>query len=199
MGEGQLRDTENDFLVLSSRHSNRDRFERWTGDTLLRAYHRLIGQRLKVSRILDPSYHVLTKQKTFIKDEEFGLTEYSDAKISVAADVLCTLFAPLLTTIPMFVLYFVSDIKIRLGIIMGFTTLFSIRYVVWPLSKSSSSSRKVTSSQQPGAVFVCKENRDFRRNVCLRSSPGCLWSSQPVMYRSMTDEQILLGMDRLNR
>ena len=60
-------------------------------------------------------------------DEEFGLTEYDDAKISVAADILCTLFAPLLTTVPMFVLYFVSDIKTRLGIIMGFTTLFSIR------------------------------------------------------------------------
>ena len=64
-----------------------------------------------------------------MKDEEFGLTEYNDAKISLAADVICTLFAPLLTTIPMFVLYFVSDIKTRLGIIMGFTILFSVRYV----------------------------------------------------------------------
>ena len=53
--------------------------------------------------------------------------EYNDAKISVAADILCILLAPLLTTIPMFVLYLVSDIKARLGIIMGFTTLFSVR------------------------------------------------------------------------
>ncbi|KAL8827199.1 MAG: hypothetical protein Q9191_003333 [Dirinaria sp. TL-2023a] len=59
-------------------------------------------------------------------DDEFGLTDYNDAKISVAADITCTLFAPLLTTVPMFVLYFVSDIRTRLGIIMGFTTLFSI-------------------------------------------------------------------------
>ena len=72
---------------------------------------------------------MLTRKKTSTKDEEFGLTDYNDAKISVAADVTCTLFAPLLTTVPMFVLYFVSDIKNRLGIIMGFTTLFSIRFV----------------------------------------------------------------------
>ena len=49
VSEGRLRDTENDFLVLSSRHSKRDRFERWTGDTFLRVYHRFIGQRFKVS------------------------------------------------------------------------------------------------------------------------------------------------------
>ena len=64
-----------------------------------------------------------------VKDEEFGLAEYDDTKISVAADITCTIVAPLLTTIPMFVLYFVADTKARLGIIMGFTTLFSIRFV----------------------------------------------------------------------
>lgn len=69
---------------------------------------------------------MLTGKQTPNKDDEFGLTDYNDAKISVAADVTCTLFAPLLTTVPMFVLYFVSDIRTRLGIIMGFTTLFSI-------------------------------------------------------------------------
>jgi hypothetical protein len=46
--EGRLRDTENDYLVMSSKHRNRDRFERWAGDTLLGLYHRLIGQRFKV-------------------------------------------------------------------------------------------------------------------------------------------------------
>ena len=60
VGEGRLRDTESDFLVLSSRHRNQDRFERWTGETLLRVYHRLIGRRFKVSRILHASYDVLT-------------------------------------------------------------------------------------------------------------------------------------------
>ena len=78
-------------------------------------------------------------QKLSVNDEELGLAEYDDAKITVAADVTCTLFAPLITTVPMFVLYFVSDVRNRLGIIMAFTTLFSIRFVVWcPAGRSGS-------------------------------------------------------------
>ncbi|KAK0509175.1 hypothetical protein JMJ35_008546 [Cladonia borealis] len=105
------RNTEVDFLVLSSKHRQRDRFERWTGDKLLSIFHRLLGKRFK---------------NTFVMDEELGVTEYRDAGISTAADIICTLLAPLLTTIPMFVLYFVKDIEKRLGIIMGFTMIFSI-------------------------------------------------------------------------
>ena len=73
---------------------------------------------------------MLTLQKTHTQDNGFGLTEYNDEKISLVADITCTLFAPLLTTIPMFVLYFVSDVRNRLGLIMAFTTLFSIWLVV---------------------------------------------------------------------
>ena len=46
---GEDTNAHNDFLVLSSKHGNRDRFERWAGDTFLSLYHRLLGQRLKVS------------------------------------------------------------------------------------------------------------------------------------------------------
>ena len=49
-GDGRTRETETDFLVLSSKHRNRDRFERWTGDTLLGIYHHLISRCSKVSR-----------------------------------------------------------------------------------------------------------------------------------------------------
>ena len=64
-----------------------------------------------------------------MKDEELGLAEYDDASISMVSDLVCTIFAPLLTTVPMFILFYVSDVKIRLGIVMGFTFLFSIRSV----------------------------------------------------------------------
>ena len=53
VSEGRLRDTESDFLVLSSKHSKKDRFENWVGTTLLRIYHRLIGKRFKAC----PSSH----------------------------------------------------------------------------------------------------------------------------------------------
>lgn len=111
-GNDQNRDR--DFVVLSSKHRHRDWFERWIGDSLLKTYHRFFGRHHK---------------RVTIKDEEHGLTDYDDTKIYRAADVVCTLLAPLLTTIPMFVLSFESGIKTRLGLIMAFTTLFSIRSV----------------------------------------------------------------------
>ena len=73
--------------------------------------------------------------KCLVRDEEIGLTEYSDAKISTAADIVCTVVAPLLVTVPMFVLSAVNDVRVRLGIIMSFTTAFSI-WQVLPLSYS---------------------------------------------------------------
>ena len=60
LGEGRLKDTENDLLVLSSKHSTRDRFECWVGDTLLRVYHRFVGRRFKVSYASPASYDLLT-------------------------------------------------------------------------------------------------------------------------------------------
>ncbi len=48
--DGRLdRDTEKDFVVLSSKHRQRDRFERWAGDTLLGVFHRLVGKHFSVS------------------------------------------------------------------------------------------------------------------------------------------------------
>ena len=63
--EGRLRDSENDFLVLSPKHRKRDRFERWAGDTFLRVYHRLIGRRFKVSRGFQGCHDVLKFVENF--------------------------------------------------------------------------------------------------------------------------------------
>ena len=80
----------------------------------------------------------------FFRELKTLLGRLVDRTRLVAADVLCTLLAPLLTIILMFVLYFVSDIKIRLSTIMRFTTMFSIRYVVWPWGPSGA--KRVISS-----------------------------------------------------
>ena len=47
-GSSGDQDSENDYVVLSSKHGNRDRFERWAGDSLLGLYHRLVGRHFKV-------------------------------------------------------------------------------------------------------------------------------------------------------
>ena len=48
LGQG-LEQIEKDYIVLSSKHQKRDRFVRWTGDTLLGLYHRHIGRHIKVN------------------------------------------------------------------------------------------------------------------------------------------------------
>ncbi len=103
-------------------------------------------------------------------DEELGVTEYKDAGISTAADIICTLLAPLLTTIPMFVLYFVKDIEKRLGIIMGFTIIFSIRFVSCLFIGDSVASNSTKSCD----VLVCKKNRSFCGDICFCGSAGCV-------------------------
>ena len=115
-------------------------------------------------------YHELIVQNTFVMDEELGVTEYRDAGISTAADIICTLLAPLLTTIPMFVLYFVKDIEKRLGIIMGFTMIFSIRFV----SCLSIIEFVASNSTKSCDVLVCKKNRSFCGDFCFCCSAGCL-------------------------
>ena len=115
-------------------------------------------------------YHELIVQNTFVMDEELGVTEYRDAGVSTAADIICTLLAPLLTTIPMFVLYFVKDIEKRLGIIMGFTMIFSIRSVSCLSIVESVASNSTKSCD----VLVCKKNRSFCCDICFCGSAGCV-------------------------
>lgn len=115
-------------------------------------------------------YHELMVQNTFAMDEELGVTEYRDAGISTAADIICTILAPLLTTIPMFVLYFVKDVEKRLGIIMGFTMIFSIRFV----SCLSIMGFVASNSTKSCDVLVCKKSRGFCSDICFCCSAGCL-------------------------
>ena len=70
----------------------------------------------------------------------------------MASDIICTIGAPLLTTIPMFVLYFVADVRKRLGIVMGFTILFSITsvYIILVLSFLCLTSAVLQCSPRPG-------------------------------------------------
>ncbi len=49
ISEDQGFHSRNDFVVLSSTHKNRDRFERWTGDTVLGVYHRFVARHFRVS------------------------------------------------------------------------------------------------------------------------------------------------------
>lgn len=71
------------------------------------------------------------KQKTVEGDEENGLVHYKDTTLSGITRVLTILVSSLLPSASIFALYFVESLINRLGVIMGFSVLFSISLAVF--------------------------------------------------------------------
>lgn len=70
-----------------------------------------------------------------IVDGDCGLVEYKETAILAAVNIVTILLASLLITVPMFILITVENVHRRLGIIMVFTSLFSIMFVVQYVSQ----------------------------------------------------------------
>jgi hypothetical protein len=63
-------------------------------------------------------------------DEEANYFEFKDATFVRAADALGSVIASLLLVVSILVLYFVTSIPVRLGIVAIFTTVFSLSLVL---------------------------------------------------------------------
>jgi hypothetical protein len=81
----------------------------WLIKLFLGPYHRLIGRRTKRS-----------------VDEDAGLFHYNDGHLQIPAHIISTLFASLLPSLSIVVLYVVDDMTKRLGLIVVFTAVFSV-------------------------------------------------------------------------
>lgn len=81
----------------------------WLIKLCLSPYHRLIGSR--------------TKQSV---NGDADLTHYDDDHLQIPAHIISTLFASLLPTLSIVVLFIVEDMAKRLGLIAVFTTVFSV-------------------------------------------------------------------------
>jgi hypothetical protein len=77
--------------------------------TLLSLYHRVCGHRFKKP-----------------VDEEAGLYEYSNSRIFRISSILATAISPLLLVLAIVVLWVVTNMAARLGIVAGFTAAFAI-------------------------------------------------------------------------
>jgi hypothetical protein len=66
-----------------------------------------------------------TAQKPVAGDVESGLTEYDDAKLTAITDFISVVVATMLPTASIFVLYSVTNMLARLGVIMAFSVVFS--------------------------------------------------------------------------
>jgi hypothetical protein len=67
------------------------------------------------------------KKKPIDEERDFGFTECNDAKLSNAVHVIVTFLSSFLVTGPIFALYFIQDMFLRLGMVMLSTTVFSVR------------------------------------------------------------------------
>jgi len=67
---------------------------------------------------------------------EAGWTEYKDSTISAAARVLKITLAAIISPASIFVLYFVTNILARLGIITGFCAVFSLILAVFTRART---------------------------------------------------------------
>jgi len=82
---------------------------KWLIKLCLGAYHRFIGRRMKQNVNADAD-----------------LTHYDDEHLQIPAHIIGTLFASLLPTLSIVVLYIVDDMVKRLGLIAVFTAVFSV-------------------------------------------------------------------------
>ena len=74
-------------------------------------------------------------QRTIEGDEESGLIHYEDATVYNITRIFCILISSLLPSASVVVLYFVEHLIDRLGIIMGFSLMFSFSLALFTSAK----------------------------------------------------------------
>ena len=101
------KDLSHDLITLSTNDSD-DAFTVWIASHLVGPFHQYIGRYFKTS-------------------SEFpGMADYSDRTIARFSSLLATVISSVFPIVGVIVLYFVKDLLARIGIIAGFTAMFSL-------------------------------------------------------------------------
>lgn len=105
-------DKPNEPDIVSLRdQSNADIFSDWFSEKLIPIFHSTCGRMFK---------------KPIEWDPESGLSNYSDTSVVFILDLFGTVISSLLPVSSIAVLYTVTAMSYRLGIVAGFTALFSL-------------------------------------------------------------------------
>lgn len=107
-----------DLLALRLR-SETDSFSRWVIETVIPFYHRVCGRRYK---------------RPSIDSNEIS---YSDSIVLYCASILAALLASLLIVSSIIVLYEVTSMRARLGVMAAFTVVFSLLLTLLTNAKRS--------------------------------------------------------------
>ncbi|MCJ1246402.1 hypothetical protein MMC30_003609 [Trapelia coarctata] len=109
-------DHEADLIAIQPRQTA-DPFSMWFINTFIPLFHRTVGYHLKACP--NPA-------KALPADASAEICQYSEKKLFKLLDMLITVVASLLPISSIVILYLVSSMVARLGIVVGFTAVFSL-------------------------------------------------------------------------
>jgi len=102
--------TQHDLVALIDSRDT-DSFTSWICRFVVPAFHTIFGRFVKKPVVWDP---------------ESGVMDYSESKIRLFLDIFGTVVSSLLSISSIVVLYFVSNMSIRLGVVAAFTAVFAL-------------------------------------------------------------------------
>jgi hypothetical protein len=96
-------------LLSLRRRAESDTFSKWVSEKLLPPYHRYLGR--------------FIHKKT---PDQYNEVKYKDSAVLKTASMLATTLVALLIIAPVAILYKISSMEARLGVMAAFTVLFSL-------------------------------------------------------------------------
>lgn len=102
---------ENDYDLLAlQRRGSSDPFSNWLTNSFIPFFHNLLGKRFK---------------QPLPEDPESEICHYSETRLSAVVGVFGTVLSSILPITSIVVLYFVTNMLVRLGLTVAFTAMFS--------------------------------------------------------------------------
>lgn len=99
-----------EMVTLAQRQMERDPFSNWLSTQVVGIYDKIWGNRRKEPVAVDP---------------DSGIVEYEDTRITTISNTVGVIFASLVPTISVLVLYFIKNMLVRIGLLVVFTAVFS--------------------------------------------------------------------------
>ena len=105
-----------EMVTLAQRQMEQDPFSNWLSTRLVDIYDKIWGNRRKTPITEDP---------------DSGIVEYEDTRLTAISNAVGVIFASLVPTISVLVLYFIQNMLVRIGLLVVFTAVFAAALAVF--------------------------------------------------------------------
>ena len=99
-----------EMVTLAQRQMERDPFSNWFSTRLVDIYDKVWGNR---------------KKEPIAGDPDSGIVEYEDTRLAAISNAVGVIFASLVPTVSVLVLYFIKNMLVRIGLLVVFTAVFA--------------------------------------------------------------------------